>query len=174
MPRRRMKRLEPYDCDGVGFEDVRRLPLFFALYRHAMRERRIWVATMVDEGHDFFVPDDGDDPRVRIRWDEARAVDQELFLTITLAHELGHHESWLRGEYSDELIALLQRDEPIYDDPDAIDRSLREQHVEEEARAWRYGREILARVVPDFPAFDEYDRQARVEVDGHRKGWGLA
>jgi len=72
---------------------------------------------------------------------------------ISLVHELGHHESKLRGLFC------------------SPDNAKLEQTYEEEIRAWSFGRTILAKTqYLDWSAFEERERRA---LDGYREGLNL-
>ena len=118
--------------------------------------------------------DDPDqDPVILLHCAEgALTIENDLVATITLAHELGHHESWLRSDCADDVYAIMMDDDGNADAPEALRRAW----LEEEERAWRYGRALLREVIPDFPAFDLFDRMALDEIDGpagYRIGLGF-
>jgi hypothetical protein len=85
--------------------------------------------------------------------DMAAASPCPLDELISLAHELGHHESALRG---------------LFCKPDDTKQ---EQTFEEEIRAWSFGRAILGKTqYLDWSAFEERERRA---LDGYREGLSL-
>lgn len=153
---------------------------FPLLVRHAMHERRIAVRFYVASGspHAVFVTSDcpkGEDPFIAIYCERDIGNIEDVPATIYLAHELGHHESWLRGETSDAFEDLMTtRPRTVYERPETLERSIREEVLAEEQRAWSYGRAILASVLPRFPALTEYDRVTRENVRGYRTGLLLA
>lgn len=166
-----MRRTEPIvvELDSeVGYEDVAKTRWFRRLFQHALQERRIDVRTPAAEGDEldegeisgsFCIrteeDDDPDqDPVILLHCaDGALAIENDLVATITLAHELGHHESWLRGDCVDDVYAIMMDDDGNADAPEALRRAW----LEEEERAWHYGRALLREVIPDFPAFDLFD-----------------
>ncbi len=149
---------------------------FPELVRHAMGERRIAVRFYVARAapHAVFVTTDcpkGDDPFVAIYCAHAAGRVEDVPATIFLAHELGHHESWLRGDTSEAFEDLMTaRPRTVYEEPHTLSRAVREEVLAEEQRAWRYGREILAAVLPRFPALTDFDRCSRENLEGYRKG----
>jgi len=152
---------------------------FPELVRHAMFERRIAVRFYVAPvaAHAMFVTTDclkGADPFVAM-YCEARVGNiDDIPATILLAHELGHHESWLRGDTSDDFEHLMaSTPRAVYDEPETLPRATKDEIVTEEARAWRYGRHILRFALPDFTAWGDYDRIAAESVEGYRIGLGL-
>ena len=153
---------------------------FPLLVRHAMHERRIAVRFYVASvsPHAVFVTSDcpkREDPFVAFYCERSIGNIEDVPATIYLAHELGHHESWLRGDTSDAFEDLMTtRPRTVYERPETLDRSIREEVLAEEQRAWSYGRKILASVLPRFPALTEYDRFTRENVDGYRTGLLLA
>lgn len=161
----------PREYDGVLVT-----PHFPRLVRYAMHDRRIAVRFYVARAspHAAFVTTDcpkGGDPFVVMYCEHAIGNVDDIPATIYLAHELGHHESWLRGDTSDEFEELMTwRPHTVYEAPASLERSVREQVLEEEVRAWRYGREILTAALPDFSALDEYDRRTKENLAGYRTG----
>ncbi|MBX3219335.1 MAG: hypothetical protein KF795_02375 [Labilithrix sp.] len=153
---------------------------FPRLVRHAMHERRIAVRFYVAPAtpHAVFVTTDcpkGEDPFVAIYCERAAGNVDDVPATIFLAHELGHHESWLRGETSEAFEDLMtSTPRTVYEQPQTLARAMREEIVAEEERAWRYGRTILRAVLPCFPALTDYDRFSRENVAGYRTGLLLA
>lgn len=149
---------------------------FPRLVRHAMFERRIAVRFYVASvsPHAVFVTSEcpkGDDPFIAVYCERSVGNVEDVPATIYLAHELGHHESWLRGDTSEELEDLMtSKPRAVYEKPETLDRSIREEVLVEEERAWRYGRKILESVIPSFPALDAYDRFATENVAGYRSG----
>jgi hypothetical protein len=149
---------------------------FPRLVQHAMHSRRIAVRFYVacTSPHAAFVTTDcpkGEDPFVAIYCERCVGNIDDLPATIYLAHELGHHESWLRGDTSDEFEELMTwKPHTVYEAPATLDRAIREEVLAEEVRAWRYGREILIRVLPHFPALEDYDRFTKENLSGYRTG----
>ena len=149
---------------------------FPQLVRHAMSERRIAVRFYVASvsPHAVFVTSEcpkGDDPFVAVYCENQIGNIEDVPATIYLAHELGHHESWLRGDTSEELEDLMTtRPRAVYERPETLDRAIRQEILAEEQRAWRYGRDILEAVLPRFPALAVYDRFTTENVEGYRAG----
>jgi hypothetical protein len=149
---------------------------FPRLVWHAMHERRIDVRFYVAPAtsHAAFVTTEcprGGDPFVAVYCERNVGNIDDVPATIYLAHELGHHESWLRGDTSDAFEELMTwKPHTVYEAPATLDRSIREEVLAEEERAWRYGREILGRVLPGFPGLKDYPRYATENLDGYRKG----
>lgn len=170
-----MKRDKPLEFPHA-YEILLATEHFPRLVRHAMSERwiavRFYVASV--SPHAVFVTSEcpkGDDPFIAIYCQRSVANIDDVPATIYLAHELGHHESWLRGDTSDELEELMSsKPRAVYEAPEMLDRSIREEILIEERRAWRYGRDILDAVLPSFPAGDAYDRFATENVEGYRSG----
>ncbi len=172
---RTMKRDKP-----LGFPRAYEMLLvtkhFPSLVRHAMFERRIAVRFYVASvsPHAVFVTTDcpkGEDPFIAVYCERSVGNVEDVPATIYLAHELGHHESWLRGDTSEELEDLMtSKPRAVYEKPESLDRALREQVLAEEERAWRYGRRILEAVLPSFPALDAYGRFAEENIAGYRSG----
>ncbi len=73
---------------------------------------------------------------------------------ITLAHELGHHESFLRGTYTEE------------------DHARPEECYLEEIRAWTHARTILEE--HGFEDWRSFEFQEREALEGYRVGLGLS
>ena len=172
---RTMKRDKPLDFPHA-YETLLLTKHFPQLVRHAMAERRIDVRFYVASvsPHAVFVTSEcpkGDDPFVAVYCEKRVGHVEDVPGTIYLAHELGHHESWLRGDTSEELEELMtSRPRSVYEHPETLDRAIREEILAEEQRAWRYGRDILATVLPTFPALDAYDRFTTENVEGYRAG----
>jgi hypothetical protein len=149
---------------------------FPRLVRHAMHDRRIEVRFYVSctTPHAAFVTTEcpkGEDPFVAMYCERSIGNIDDVPATIYLAHELGHHESWLKGDTSDAFEELMTwKPHTVYDAPATLDRSIREEVLAEEERAWRYGREILAAALPQFPALADYDRFAKQNLIGYRAG----
>lgn len=158
------------------YETLLVTPHFPRLVRHAMVQRRIAVRFYVAAAspHAVFVTSEvpkGEDPFVAVYCEKTAGNVEDVPATIYLAHELGHHESWLRGDTSEELEELMtSRPRSVYERPETLDRAIREEILEEEQRAWRYGRRILEAVLPSFPALDAYDRFTVENVAGYRAG----
>jgi hypothetical protein len=146
------------------------------LVRHAMEERRIAVRFFIASAspHAAFVTSEcptGSDPFVVMYCDGSIGNIEDVSATIYLAHELGHHESWLRGDTSDAFEELMTwRPHTVYEAPASLERAIREEVLAEEERAWRYGREILRAALPSFTAYDEYDRRTQENLAGYRAG----
>ncbi len=159
-----------------GFDHLLVTEHFPRLVRHAMEERRIAVRFYVAcaSPHAAFVTTEcpkGGDPFVVMYCEQSVGNVDDIPATIYLAHELGHHESWLRGDTSDEFEELMTwRPHTVYEAPATLPRSMREEVMLEEVRAWRYGREILIASLPEFAALDEYDRRTKENLAGYRAG----
>jgi len=170
-----MKRDKPLDFPRE-YETLLVTEHFPRLVRHAMLERRIAVRFYVASvsPHAVFVTSEcpkGNDPFVAVYCERSVGHVEDVPATIYLAHELGHHESWLRGDTSEELEDLMtSRPRSVYERPETLDRAIREEILAEEERAWRYGRGILEAVLPSFPALDAYDRFTKENVEGYRAG----
>ena len=172
---RTMKRDRPLDFPRA-YETLLVTKHFPRLVRHAMGERRIAVRFYVASvsPHAVFVTSEcpkGDDPFVAVYCEKSVGNVEDVPATIYLAHELGHHESWLRGDTSEELEELMtSHPRSVYEKPETLGRAIREEILEEEKRAWRYGRDILEAVLPSFPALGAYDRFMTENVEGYRSG----
>lgn len=169
-----MHQSEPHWWDEDDRRDIIRTTRWFhVLMRHALEVRRIKVILHPEERGALFVTGDwpAEDPTIIIPSNDWDTIPSDIIGTCTLAHELGHHESFLTGEYTDELISLAASDD-LYERPDRVDRALREAMLEEERRAWRYGREIAASLLADFP-FDVFDRERNKSIEGYRRGYRL-
>lgn len=170
-----MNRTEPWPIDAHVYDRVLSLPWFARLFRHAMEARRIQVKFQVHHREhiggwfDTTACETDGDPSIVIYCPDEWGVFDDIEGTITLAHELGHHESWLRCEVSLAIGAIVD-----FEKMASYPRINREEYLEEEARAWRYGREILASVAPDFSAFDSFDRTAAKAIGEYRSGLLLA
>lgn len=165
----------------AGYDDVAKTRWFRRLFQHALQVRRIDVRTPAAEGDeldeeeisgDFCVrteenADAEQDPVTLLHCANGTlSVETDVMATITLAHELGHHESWLRGDCVDDVCAIMMDDDSNADAPEELRRAW----LEEEERARRYGRARLREVIPEFPAFDLFDRAAVDAIDGYRCG----
>lgn len=172
---RTMKRETPLAWPQA-YSDVLVTEHFPRLVRHAMEERRIAVRFFVAcaSPHAAFVTSDcpkGGDPFVVMYCEKSIGNIEDVPATIYLAHELGHHESWLRGDTSDAFEELMTwRPHTVYEAPATLARSMREEILAEEERAWRYGREILIAALPTFTELDEYDRRTKENLAGYRAG----
>lgn len=168
-----MHRSEPWEVDERLDADVLNTTWFRILFVHAMTERFLCVRFNDEKpgraGDAIFETTpgqfDGNDPSVVVYCREWGVIDDDIAATITLAHELGHHESWLRGDAEDEVYAAA------LDGTDSV--TLRQAIFDEEERAWRYGRELLERLAPAFPAFVQFDSASRTAIEGYRVGLGL-
>lgn len=103
----------------------------------------------------YFVPDFNHtgEPKIQLyrneRADKVDDYEQEL---VTLAHEYGHAISYRRGERPRE-----EMPQPSPDLPTEEKRMIQD----EEARAWRYGREVLLDLgFSHFSVFDERKAEA--------------
>lgn len=187
---RKLRRTEPIIVDletDTGYEDVAKTRWFRRLFQHALQVRRIDVRTPKAEGDEL---DDGEiagdfcvrteenddpeqDPVILLHCaDGALTTQTDVMATITLAHELGHHESWLQGDCIDDVYTIMMDDDGNADAPEELRRAW----LEEEERAWRYGRAILREAIPEFPASDLFDRTAIDAIegpDGYRRGLGF-
>ena len=172
---RMMKRATPLAWPQ-GFDTILATEHFPRLVRHAMEERRIAVRFYVAGAspHAAFVTTEcpkGEDPFVVMYCARFIGNIDDIPATIYLAHELGHHESWLRGDTSDAFEELMTyKPHTVYEAPATLDRSIREEVLAEEMRAWRYGRRVLAATLPTFDALDEFDRLAFQNLAGYRTG----
>lgn len=150
-------------------------PLFRALFDHALDARHITVELRVDaEREAGFLTEhcpDGHDPSVFITAAESiERLDDEID-TILLAHELGHHESWLREEASpefDEIMAWQAAN--VRRRPQDFEAAIRIEMLHDEIRAWRYGRAILSGAVPAFDAWVRFDETERECLHGYLRG----
>src|SRR5687767_9003394 len=137
--RRSMKRTDPIEWDDVVWDTLNGTRWFKPLMRHA-HQRCIDVcfedgpraASRFDTTACTPKTDDEEegDPRIVIACREWAVVVDDVADTSTLAHELGHHESWLRRECANEVYAML------YDDLANEPRELRQATLDEEERAW--------------------------------------
>jgi hypothetical protein len=159
-----------------AYEALLATEYFPRLVHHALQQRRIAVRFYVASAspHAAFVTTDcpkGEDPFVAMYCERSVGNIDDFPATIYLAHELGHHESWLRGDTSDEFEELMTwKPHTVYEAPATLDRAIREEVLAEEVRAWRYGREILLHVIPRFPALEQYDRFTAENLEGYRRG----
>lgn len=91
-----------------------------------------------------------------LAFEVAEASTDPLEELIILAHEFGHHESWLAGHRPPLSGKSMLTDERLAD-PEAA--------YAEEVRAWHYARQILAGLEPEGPAqFDAWDTFASIEL----------
>jgi hypothetical protein len=170
-----MKRDKPLPWPE-SFDAVLKTVNFRRLVQHAMAKRCIAVRFYVASAspHAAFVTSEcprGGDPFVAMYCEDRVDNIDDVPATIYLAHELGHHESWLRGDTSEAFEELMtSMPQTVYAAPETLARSLREEVLAEERRAWRYGRDILAAVIPRFPSLSDYDRLATENVEGYRNG----
>ncbi len=174
---RTMKRTEP--ITGGPYRDRQFPPLFHELREHALMVHRIRVEFFAGSNTYFrfvteYVPG-GHDPLIAIDTPERVCnVDptRDAEHAAALAHELGHHESWLREETSEAFEELMTyKAQALYDDTANIDPALLDEVLAEEERAWGYGREILGAAVPAFDAWEQYDALAREAIDGYAKAF---
>lgn len=158
------------------YEELFTTRYFPLLLRYAMEVRCIDVQFFCAfaTAHAAFVTTDvpnGKDPTIAIYCEKMIGNVLDVDTTIFLAHELGHHESWSRGDTSDALEDLMTfRPAVVYDTPAHVERSMREEVYAEEERAWKYGREILNAVIPDFCAFVRFDELTEENLLGYREG----
>jgi hypothetical protein len=155
-------------------------------YFHAREDQQI--NSIIAIFHPHYV---SDEELARQRNNGTTLTDDELRAEImTLAHERGHHQSWLRAKNAggaaradwlahqevvhrrDEIADRVRADSPepfnvqdFYDRLRAANQAElsdvdRRRIVDEETTAWRLGREILERA--DYDRMDEYDRRAEV------------
>src|SRR5262249_27031385 len=99
---RLMKRQVPLQFPRA-YESLLVTEHFPRLVRHGMVDRRIEVRFYVASvsPHAVFVTSDcpnGRDPFVVVYCETSVGNVEDVPATIYLAHELGHHESWLRGD----------------------------------------------------------------------------
>jgi hypothetical protein len=172
---RRMKREKPLAWPEA-YQTLLVTEWFPQIVRHAMHDRRIDVRFYVApaSSHAAFVTSEcpkGSDPFVAVYCERCVGNIDDIPSTIYLSHELGHHESWLRGDTSDAFEELMTwRPHTVYEAPATLPRSIREEVLAEEERAWRYGREILAALLPSFPGLKDYARYTSENLAGYRTG----
>ena len=95
-------------------------------------------------------------------WDDmvklAEGADGPIGETCTLAHELGHHCSWVAGTYVQGIRCTRGRSAA----------SMRP-HYAEEVRAWAYGRLMLSAL--GFRQMDPLLREEEAALRGYRRGY---
>lgn len=162
----RYDHLDPFD-----------FPPVFGALRQIARERRIWIyiekwfGRRGGEDRGLFVTKD-DELSIYVRtrrWDEA--ID-DVFDSMILAHEMGHHLSHLNGESSDEMNEIMRTTpERIKAEGPRLPRHLREEVVAEEIRAWNHARADLRTV--GFGRWPLFERLASASVAKYIHGLEL-
>jgi len=150
-------------------------PTFRALFDHALDVRNVDVQLRAGaETAGLFVTEhcaDGHAPHVEVVAPNRQDNLDEVEHTIVLAHELGHHESWLRCETTDDFEELIAHHATkIRERPGDYETAVRLEVIRDEVRAWRHGREILAVAVPTFSAWAAFDEMERVRLHGYLHG----
>lgn len=153
-------------------------PLFKALFDHALDVEHIDVdirRTNVRGALFSTEPCDGGlDPFISVGHPERVGNFDDVVDTIHLAHELGHHKSWLLEEASEELEdVMMYAAEAFRSHPERYEHSLRLEAYEDEARAWLHARAILEVAVGAFDEWDRFEREQVSALEGYRNGLRL-
>jgi hypothetical protein len=132
--------------DEVLREMLAHRALFERLLQSAT-SRRIWVnfcaqLTTIEAGLAGFFSSENGVPSIDLfRAEGAGVADDPLVELVTLAHELGHAQSWLEGHHTASYLAIstdvLEGRGPFTDEQVAL-------VLDEESRAWNRGQRTLA------------------------------
>ncbi|HSO33811.1 MAG TPA: hypothetical protein VLT33_14865 [Labilithrix sp.] len=153
--------------------------MFKTLFDHALDKRLIDVDIARGEARSaMFVTEmvpEGGQPYIRVIMPGRTDAFDEVADTIHLAHELGHHESWLREDCSEELDELMEWQASTFVTcPQKHSAELRLEVFHEEVRAWVYGRAILSAAAPAFVDWPLFESTRLDALGGYLAGMMLA
>lgn len=98
-------------------------------------------------------------PRIEIYRNNEKIPDSEPTETITLAHEYGHLESWRKCERPE---GLTRASDKYFVRGEKLDPEEIQLILDEEARAWRYARNVLAELkFEEWAAFDNHETESQ-------------